>query len=571
MRLNDTGWIPACAGRTDPVSTRLAIRAIGCLLLIAACSTPPVDQSVVARVGEKSITFADVLRFKDTMPALLLSEKEGVDALDEYLQAMIDLELLLLEAQPLAADSSFAAQWAEVREKKLFEEFAKLEIQDKIDLSPEEIKRQWSESKWSRLLKLARIRSATADQAAQVSRQLANGTPFTELSGPHLTHRQEGRHQGVLESYFGRGNIDALGVPLEVAEAIFDLAAGEVSAPLAVGEHYDLYKVLDERPAPASYYLVFSQGAMLAAHSERRRALIAELSRAYEVELNARALVDLAATVAAGTVAALDPAGVLGHYNGGQIAHADFQRLYPKVSRVAHVRADSSGLDEFVRLYLVPEVLFPLEIERRGLAQGPQIVDWLKRKKRAMLVDELRARRVKPDLSEDALRRYYEANLHRFMADQTLSVREILVGTRSEAEALAAEVRAGADLGELAAEHSIRQGHTAGSFHLHSFERVAFGELLTAALEAEVGVLTGPIEITATEHRQGGFSLFEVLDKTAATPKPYDEVKKQVRYWLTKREEDRLYNELIGHLREKHAARISIYRDHLAAMYDAQV
>ena len=547
-------------------TTAKAIRALYLLALVAACSTP-VDQRVVARVGEVAITFEDVLRFKGTMPALLLSEKEGVDALDEYLQAMIDLELLLVEAQPLAADSSFAAQWAEEREKKLFAEFIKLEIQDKIDLPPEEIKRQWNESKWSRILKLARIRSATADQAAQVVRQLANGTPFAELSGPHLTHRQPG-----LESYFGRGNLDALAVPLEVAEAIFELAKGEVSAPLAVGPHYDLYKVLDERPAPASYYLVFSQGALLAAHSERRRALVAELSKAYAVELDGRALADLAANVAAGTVADMDPAGVLGRYNGGHIAQADFNALYPKVSRVARVRADSSGLDEFVRLYLVPEVLFPLEIERRGLAQKPAIVEWLKRKKRAMLVDALRARRVEMhvDQSEDALVRYYEANLHRFMADQTLTVREILVGTRAEAEALAAQVRAGADLGELAAEHSIRSGHDAGVFHLHSFERVAFGELLEAALAAEVGVLTGPIEITATDHRQGGFSLFEVQHKTAPAPKPYDEVKKQVRYWHTQREENRLYNELVAHLREKHAAHISIYRDHLAAMYDSQ-
>lgn len=549
------------------------IRAIGCLSLIAACSSPPVDQSVVARVGEVDITFEDVLRFKGTMPALLLSEKEGVDALDEYLQSIIDMELLLLEAEPLAADSSFAEKWVQVRKKKLFEEFIKLEIQDKIDLPQEEIKRQWRESKWSRLLKLARIRSATADEAEQVLHQLADGTPFADLSGPHLTHRQEGRHQGVLESYFGRGNLDALEVPLEVAEAIFDLAEGEVSAPLAVGDYYDLYKVLDERPAPASYYLVFSQGALLAAHSERRRALVAELIQAYEVELDARAVVNLATNVAAGTVAAMDPTGVLGRYNGGRITQADFNALYPKVSRVARVRADSSGLDEFVRLYLVSEVLFPLEIERRGLAQEPQIVDWLERKKRAMLVDELRARRVEAhaDLSEEALRRYYEANQHRFMEDQTLEVREILVGTRAEAEALVAQIRAGADMDKLAAQHSIRQGQTAASFHLHSFERVAFGELLTAALEAEVGVLTGPIEITATDHRQGGFSLFEVLHKTAAVPKPYDEVKKQVRYWWTKQEENRLYNELIGHLREKHAAHISIYRDHLAAMYDSQV
>ena len=140
------------------VQTRAKIiRAIGCLALIAACSSPPVDKSIVARVGEVDITFEGVLRFKGTMPALLLSEKEGVDALDEYLQSMIDMELLLLEAQPLAPDSSFAEKWAQTREKKLFEEFIKLEIQDKIDLSQEEIKRQWSESKWSRLLKLARI------------------------------------------------------------------------------------------------------------------------------------------------------------------------------------------------------------------------------------------------------------------------------------------------------------------------------------------------------------------------------------------------------------------------------
>lgn len=557
------------------VQTRAKIlRAIGCLSLIAACSSPPpVDKSVVARVGEVDITFEDVLSFKGTMPALLLSEKEGVDALNEYLQAMIDMELLLLEAQPLAADSSFAEKWAQVRDKKLFEEFIKLEIQDKIDLSQEKIKRQWSESKWSRLLKLARIRSVSADAAEQVLRQLEDGTPFAEWSGPHLTHRREGQHQGVSESYFGRGNLDDLGVPYEVAEVIFDLAQGEVSAPLAVGDYYDLYKVLDERPAPASYYLVFSQGALLAAHGERRRALVAELMQAYKVELDGRAMVDLAAQVAAGTVADMDPTGVLGRYEGGQITRANFNALYPKVSRVAHVRADSSGLDEFVRLYLVPEVLFPLEIEHHGLAQEPQIVAWLGRKKRAMLVDELHTRRVQAhiDLSNDALRHYYEANLHRFMKDQTLEVREILVATRTEADSLAAQIRVGADMSKLAAQHSIRQGHATGSFHLHSFERVAFGELLTAALEAEVGILSGPIEITATNHRQGGFSLFEVLSKTAAAPKPYDEVEKAVRYWWTKEEENRLYNELIGHLREKHTAHISIYRDHLAAMYDSQV
>ena len=50
----------------------------------------------------------------------------------------------------------------------------------------------------------------------------------------------------------------------------------------------------------------------------------------------------------------------------------------------------------------------------------------------------------------------------------------------------------------LAASHSIRQGSDKGHFHIHSFERVVFGELLTEALAAEVSVLTGPVAITAT-------------------------------------------------------------------------
>jgi len=93
--------------------------------------------------------------------------------------------------------------------------------------------------------------------------------------------------------------------------------------------------------------------------------------------------------------------------------------------------------------------------------------------------------------------------------------------------------------------------------------------LLPEALAAEVGVLTGPVAITATPHRQGGFSLFEVLEKTAEKPKPYDAVVKQVRYWWTKGEENRLYRELIDRLQKKHAAQISIYEDHLATLYDA--
>ena len=553
----------------------MAARAISCLslIIIAACSSPQDDTSVVARVGEVAITFEDLQRFKSDMPPLLLSEREGVAAFDEYLQAMVDMELMLLEARrsQIDSDPDFIEQWEQERGKKLFQEFVKLEIQDKIDLPQEEIQRQWGESKWNRLLKVARIRSNTADEAAQVLRTLDSGTPFEELSGQPLTHLQQGSLQGELNFYVGRNNIEEFGVSLDVAEVLFELAKGEVSEPLKVEAGYDIYKVLDERPAPASYYLVFSQGVLMATFGERRRALITELMREYNVELDPHTIAELATIVTQDNVEDIDAEGILGRYDGGQITQADFLALYPKVRRVASVGTDSSGIDEFVRLYLVPEVLFPVAIERRGLAQEPAISDWLRAKKRAMLIEQLRRRDVEEhvDLSEEVLQRYYEANLHRFMEDREVAVQEILVATQEEAEALAARIRAGEDMAALVTNHSIRQGGDEGRFHIHSFERVVFGELLTEALAAEVGVLTGPVTITATPHRQGGFSLFKVLEKTPEKPKPYDEVVKQVRYWWTKGEENRLYKELTDRLREKYAAQISIYEDHLATMYDA--
>ena len=123
----------------------------------------------------------------------------------------------------------------------------------------------------------------------------------------------------------------------------------------------------------------------------------------------------------------------------------------------------------------------------------------------------------------------------------------------------------------LAAAHSIRENlqEEHNRFHMHSFERVSFGELLTEALATEKGALGGPVKITATPHRQGGFSIFKVVEKTDEQPKPYAEAAQQVRYWWIQAEENRLYGELIDRLREKHAASISIYKDRLATMYGA--
>ena len=58
---------------------------------------------------------------------------------------------------------------------------------------------------------------------------------------------------------------------------------------------------------------------------------------------------------------------------------------------------------------------------------------------------------------------------------------------------------------------------------------------------------------------------YKVEEQIEAGLKPFELVKEQVRYWSRTQQEARLYSELIARLRQKHAGRIVILEDHLAA------
>jgi hypothetical protein len=261
---------------------------------------------------------------------------------------------------------------------------------------------------------------------------------------------------------------------------------------------------------------------------------------------------------------------VLARFAGGQVTVGNFAAIYPQARTLSSIKTDSSGLTWIVHQYLLPEFLFGAVIEQRKVDDDPAIAAWLQTKKRALLIEALRRQEVEQqvDLSEEALRRYYEKHQERFMQDEYVQVLEILVSTREEAEKLAREIRQGGDMEDLAARHTIRKDaqKSRGYFHLHPYERRRFGALLEAARAAEVGALQGPVEISG-EQQQTGYSIYKVLAKTSRQPKPFAQVERQVRYWWKQEEEKRLFEELIRRLREEYASQIVLFEDHLVAMH----
>ena len=538
---------------------------------------PTVDDQVVAQVDDVEITFEDLLQFKGDMPPVLLSEETGTDELREYLESMIDLELLLLEArlQGLDRQETFVQRLEEEWENKLLATYEQREVQDhvKSDLPAEEVQQRWKEHKWSRMLKLARIRLENRVDAAETARQLELGTSFEQLARERSIDAATAGRGGLLEPFFGRGNFEKLGLPLEVADALFRLEVGQTSRPLATAEGFELFKVVEQKPAPANYYLVFTQGAHREAYRARRKALMVELAEQFNVQLDP---VGLAALIAHGASAGDSLRLVPGEegqllctFDGGQLALADFAEHYNDHDPGDPVRADSTGIAGYIYHLLLPQHLPRLAIRRENLASEEKLLRWKEAKKRAMLVDLVREREVvrHVDLSDAALQQYYEEHRDSFVRKGQYQVLEILAPTRQEAGELLSRIRGGSDMEELAARHSLREGarKSRGHLHMHFTDRWQYGELFDAVVEAKPGTVTGPVEITAGGGSQTGFSLFKVVERIEAGPKPFELVKEQVRYLLRTHKKARLFNELIARLRQKHAARMVVFEDHLAA------
>ena len=108
---------------------------IAALAILGGCGSP-VSDDAVARVGDREITADELLQFWADTPVLLRSEAEGVEALNDYLQTLIDMELMLLEAETLRleSDPDFRRSWENERKRKLIFEFQLRKIMHEVEI-----------------------------------------------------------------------------------------------------------------------------------------------------------------------------------------------------------------------------------------------------------------------------------------------------------------------------------------------------------------------------------------------------------------------------------------------------
>ena len=541
--------------------------ALGSLALLLICTGcgPQDENPTVAEVGDQTITVQDVRDFLAKLPEYAKGEEAGKEPLRVHLQAMIDTELLLMEArsQGIEKSSSYLTRMIRIRKAKLVSEYERRTIDATV--ADGEVEEYIDREGLARAIKLGDILVADLETAEKAVREIEGGASFADIARKLSMNEETAARGGDTGRFSTRYEM----LP-GLAEKLFGLAVGSVSDPIRIGKRYAVFKILDETTVQFNP----RQRMKIAEEFKRKKHGIAKAEQV--AELRDKYRLEPVRDGIAAAVEALHPgAADVGHnpsaialyqYDGGQITAADLiGAAKGRKGNVLETLRDAEQVVSFVEQYIVPDLMIQEAAVRQGIDREEEMARWLEEQGKQLLVRVLRSKVLKErvTIAEDDLRQYYEANAERFLHPEQTAVQEILVRTEIEALRLKGMIEDGAAFGDLARRYSVRSLEVRddeGRFHVHRYESPQFGGFVEAVVEAEIGELTGPVKV------QEGYSIFKVLSRERKR-ETFAEAEMRVRSQLRRQRHRNAFNEYMEELRSRYESEVSIHEDRLEAAF----
>lgn len=149
-------------------------------------------------------------------------------------------------------------------------------------------------------------------------------------------------------------------------------------------------------------------------------------------------------------------------------------------------------------------------------------------------------------LTEEEVKKYYEANQDMFKAEESVRAKHILVDSLEKAEEVNGAIEAGMTFEEAASLYSSCPSKAQGG-DLGSFTRGRMvPEFEKAAFELEVGVVSEPVQT------QFGYHLIKVEEKEAGSIRPFEEVKNTISNELLSERQNFKYMQFVDELKKKY-------------------
>ena len=204
------------------------------------------ENLTLAKVGEKKIKTKDLQEFTATLPADYRSKKTGVDAQREYLQVLIDKELLLMEARAKGLDKreKLQRQLQEGMHGKLISDYLHREIDTRITVTHEELRDFFIKEHYDRAVRPSRIVVKTEEEAHAARDEIRNGKPFAEVARARSLDKETAPKGGDFGRFFRKDEVRLK----EIADQAFTMAVGEVSDPIKTSYGYEILTITDQIP-----------------------------------------------------------------------------------------------------------------------------------------------------------------------------------------------------------------------------------------------------------------------------------------------------------------------------------
>ena len=532
-------------------------------LNVAGCGQDTRDK-VVARIGDRRITIGELWQFQDSLENHLKSDTMGVDAQRDYLQSMIDRELMLREVYEsgLDRDPAFLERLEYVRQAKLAEAYRNRNIAGPIQVTDEEIRERFERDGLDREIELAQIVVRTREDAEALMRRLKSGERFDVLARTYSLDPRT-RDRGGRTGKF----IPASALRSPVREAIVPLTLGEFTEPVELhGGHY-LFTVAAERAVTlmdvasrTRWQIRFEK-----VEAEERR-IVADLRGRFHPRLNPEGIQVLIRSVQERRSPSIaERRTPIYVYDGGEVSVGAYMHA-SLASQLPVALMDSVRMVKFGEEYVLPGALLGLVAVEEGMEEDPMIAGWLALKREDLLLSELRRTRIgsPPQITDEDARTYYDRHAEAFVLQPVVVVQEILVEGEDFAQRLRERIERGANVGELASRYTVRSGMRAkkGRLELRPLDRQAYGPLVELAFSAAEESLIGPVELR--DRGTSLYSMFRVIEKSPPRRAPFGEVERQVRSRLMVLWQEEQFARFMKSLRAKYESIVEISEEDLA-------
>ena len=244
-----------------------------------------------------------------------------------------------------------------------------------------------------------------------------------------------------------------------------------------------------------------------------------------------------------------DEGKVVATMDGDNITLQEFNQELDRIPANMKVLVlTQSGKRQFLDRYIVKRLLLK-EAKKENIEKEKEFEDRLTEIREQLLIESLFKKKVTTNinLSEEELKKYYEANQEKFKKGPEVDTRQILVKTEKEAMEIRAKLEKGEDFAEMAKRYSIDPSAkaTGGSIGYHG-KGTLLPEYEAAAFKlTKVGQISPPVKT------QLGYHLIQLQGIRPPAYTPYEEVKEFIKQRLVQERQNEVLEKYVADLKAK--------------------